>query len=125
MDSSDSLIFILRLPLKMRVLAKFGLGLRTPEPQTPCLPEACLMVELPCFIMQLSHLGQRQTTREGGGGTKKHMTLSSVVDLGALLEGGVTKRSGRGGGEKWAGRQREVGCLLACCLSAELEGQEA
>lgn len=44
-DSAGSLIFILWLPLKTRVLAKFGLGLRTPEPQAPCLPETCSVVE--------------------------------------------------------------------------------
>lgn len=102
MDSADSLIFILRLPLKTRVLAKFGLGLRTPELQAPCLPEAYLMGELHCFTMQSSHLGQRQTSREEGRGTKSTGHLVVLVNLCTLLEGGVMERSGRGDGRKWA-----------------------
>lgn len=34
-DSVNSLIFILWLPLKMKAVANFGLGLRTQEPQSP------------------------------------------------------------------------------------------
>lgn len=101
-----SLIFILRLPLKMRVLAKFGLGLRTPEPQALCLPEACLMVELHCFTMQSSHLGQRTNIQRRGRRGWKSTALRGVGEPGYS--------SGWG--------DREVGSLHR---SVELEGRKS
>lgn len=66
-DSVNSLIFILWLPLKMSSLANFGLGLRTREPQALHTPGASIFVEFYCITLWSSNPGQSHTAEEEGG----------------------------------------------------------